>query len=109
MFLRRGPDLNGVPQFWLELFDHFTRRSVDSFLCHQVKDAAPIFDEFMSHAAYLNKSPPGSSKEHSRINLKPSGRRTSPMSNFRRMALFIDGPNVYMTRRWVSTSISGAC
>jgi hypothetical protein len=63
MFLRRGPDLNGVPQFWLELFDHDTRRSVDSFLSHQVKDAAPIFDEFMSHAAYLNKSPPDGSKE----------------------------------------------
>jgi hypothetical protein len=63
MFLRRRPDLNGVPQFWLELFDHGTRRSVDSFLCHQVKDAAPIFEEFMSHAAYLNKSPPGGSKE----------------------------------------------
>src|ERR1700731_4670214 len=64
MFLRRGTDLNGVPQFWLELFDHGTRRSVDSFLCHQVKDAAPIFEEFMSHAAaYLHKSPPGDSKE----------------------------------------------
>jgi len=63
MFLRRGPDLNGVPQFWLELFDHGTRRSVDSFICHQVKDAAPIFEEFMSHAAYLNKSPPDGSIE----------------------------------------------
>jgi hypothetical protein len=63
MFLRRGPDLNGVPQFWLELFDHGTRRSVDSYLCHRVKDAAPIFEEFMSHAAYLNKLPPDGSKE----------------------------------------------
>ena len=63
MLLRRGPDSNGVPQFWLELFDHVTRRSVDSFLCHQVKDAAPIFEEFMSHAAHLNKSPLGGSKE----------------------------------------------
>jgi hypothetical protein len=63
MILGRSIDLNGVPQFWLELFDHGTRRSVDSFLCHQVKDAAQIFEEFMSHAAYLNKSPPGGSKE----------------------------------------------
>ena len=63
MLLRRGPDLNGVPQFWLELFNYGTRRSVDSFLCHQVKDAAPIFDEFLSHAAYLNKSPSGDSKQ----------------------------------------------
>ena len=63
MFLRRGGDLNGVPQFWLELFDHNTRRSVDSFLCHQIKDAAPVFEEFMSHAAHLSKSPPGGSEE----------------------------------------------
>ena len=63
MFLRRAVDLNDVPQFWLELFDHGTRRSVDSFLCHQVKDAAPVFEEFLSHAAYLNKSTPCSSNE----------------------------------------------
>jgi hypothetical protein len=44
-------------------YEHGTRRSIDSFICHQVKDAAPMFEEFMSHAAYLNKSQPGGSKE----------------------------------------------
>jgi hypothetical protein len=63
MLLRRSVDLNDVPQFWLELFDHGTRISVDSFLCHQIKDAAPIFADFISHAAYLNKSTPRSSNE----------------------------------------------
>ena len=53
MFLRRWADGNGVPQFWLELFDHDTRRSVDSFLYLQVKDAVPVFEDFMSHAARL--------------------------------------------------------
>jgi len=63
MFLGRGANLNDVPQFWLELFDHDTRRSIDSFLCHQVKDAAPVFEEFMSQALHLSESSPGGSKE----------------------------------------------
>ena len=63
MFLSRGADLNCVPQFWLELFDHGARRSVDSFLCHQVQDAATVFEEFMAYAAHSSKSPPGGSKE----------------------------------------------
>lgn len=46
MFLMQRADLNGVLQFWLELFDHGTKRSVNSFLCHQVKDAALVFEEF---------------------------------------------------------------
>jgi hypothetical protein len=60
---KAGTGLNGLPQIWLELFDHDTRRSVDSFLCHQVKDASPVFEEFMSLAANMSKSPPGGSKE----------------------------------------------
>ena len=63
MFRGRRADLKCLPQFWLELVDHSTGRCVDSFLFHQVKDAAPIFEEFLSQAAYLNKSPPGGSKE----------------------------------------------
>ena len=62
MFIMRRADLNGVLQFWLELFDHGTSRSVDSFLCHRIKDAAPVFGEFMLHA-YLNGSPSGGSNE----------------------------------------------
>jgi hypothetical protein len=63
MVLGRRADLNGAPQFWLELFDHRKRKSVDSFLCHKIKDAAPMFEDFISQAAYLNTSPPGGSKE----------------------------------------------
>ena len=64
MLKGRRADLKGVPQFWLELFDHATGRSVDSFLCHQFKDAAPVFEEFVSHAAvYFSKSAPGGSRE----------------------------------------------
>jgi hypothetical protein len=48
----RGPevDLDGVPLFWLELFDHNTKRAIDSFCCHRIKDAAPIFDDFVAQA-----------------------------------------------------------
>lgn len=63
MLRRRRADFNGVPQFWLELFDHDTKKSVDSFLCHQIEDAGPVFEQFMSYAADLSKSPPGGSKE----------------------------------------------
>jgi hypothetical protein len=63
MLLTRGLDSNGVPQFWLELIDHDTGKCIDSFLCHQVKDAAPVFEEFLSHAADSSKSPPDGSKE----------------------------------------------
>jgi hypothetical protein len=47
---------DGVPLFWLELFDHSTKMSVDSFICHRLKDAVPIFDDFISQAAGLNKA-----------------------------------------------------
>jgi hypothetical protein len=52
----RGPEvyLDGVPLFWLELFDH-SKTSVDSFICHRLKDAVPVFDDFVSQAARLNK------------------------------------------------------
>jgi len=54
MFLRPGADLDGLPLFWLELFDHSTKRSVDGFCCHSIKDAAPIFDDFNSEAGLLS-------------------------------------------------------
>ena len=52
-----GPqaDLDGAPLFWLELFDHSTKQSVDSFICHRLKDAVVIFDDFISQAARLNE------------------------------------------------------
>ena len=53
----RGPevDLDGVPLFWLELFDHNMKMSVDSCCCHRLKDAVPIFNDFSSQADGLNK------------------------------------------------------
>ena len=48
----RGPeaDRDRVPLFWLELFDHNTKRAIDSFCCHRIKDAVPIFDDFVAQA-----------------------------------------------------------
>ena len=53
----RGPkaDLDGAPLFWLELIDHSIKTSVDSFICHRIKDAVAIFDDFISQASCLNK------------------------------------------------------
>ena len=53
MFRGREPDLDGL--FWLELFDHVTKTSVDSFRCDRIKDAAAVFEDFMSQGANLNK------------------------------------------------------
>jgi hypothetical protein len=55
MFRGREADLEGMPLFWLELFDHSTKRSVDGFSCHRIKDAAPIFDDFVAQANRLNE------------------------------------------------------
>jgi hypothetical protein len=54
----RGPevDFGGVPAlFWLDLFDHNTKTSVDGFCCHRIKDAVPIFDDFISQAVRLSE------------------------------------------------------
>jgi hypothetical protein len=59
MFLRPGADLDGLPLFWLELFDHSTKRSVDGFSCYKIEDAATMFDNFLSQAGRLNKPDPG--------------------------------------------------
>ena len=49
-------DLDSAPLFWLELFDHSMKTSVDSFRCHRLKDAAPVFNDFVAHAGELNKT-----------------------------------------------------
>jgi hypothetical protein len=54
-----GADLDGLPLFWLELFDHSTKRSVDGFSCYKIEDAATMFDNFLSQAGRLNKPDPG--------------------------------------------------
>ena len=45
-----GPavDLDSSPLFWLELFDHGTKMSVDSFCCHRLKDAVPVVLDFFA-------------------------------------------------------------
>jgi hypothetical protein len=55
MFRGREADLDGMPLFWLELFDHLTKTSVDSFGCDKIKDATAVFEDFMSQGANLNK------------------------------------------------------
>ena len=58
-----GPefDFDGTPLFWLELFDLSTKTSVDGFSCHRIKDAVPIFDDFISQAGLLNE--PGGARQ----------------------------------------------
>ena len=41
-------DLDSAPLFWLELFDHSTKTSVDSFCCHRLKDAVPVVCDFFA-------------------------------------------------------------
>ena len=58
-------DLDGIPLFWLELFDHGTKMSIDSFRCHNIKEAAPVFEYFKSQAAYVNNPGPGGAERPS--------------------------------------------
>ena len=53
-----GPAITLVsaPLFWMELFDHRTNTSVDGFCCHKLKDAAPVFSDFLAQANDLNKT-----------------------------------------------------
>ena len=57
----RGPkvDFDGAPLLWLELFDHSTNTSLDGIGCHSIKDAAPIFEDFMSQADRLKQTRSG--------------------------------------------------
>jgi hypothetical protein len=59
MFLgEQATEVDGASLFWLELLDHDTDMSVDSFRCGTIKDAAPVFDELMSQAICLNGPDP---------------------------------------------------
>jgi len=49
-------DLDSAPLFWLELFDHGTKTSVDSFRCHRLKDAVPVVCDFFTQVHDLNKT-----------------------------------------------------
>ena len=39
-----------APLFWLELFDHATKSSVDSCSCTEIAQAVTVFDDFTSLA-----------------------------------------------------------
>jgi len=56
----RGPeaDFDRGALFWLELFDHGTRMSIDSFGCNKLEEAAPVFEHLMSQAADLSDPDP---------------------------------------------------
>ena len=45
---------DGMPLFWLELFDHGAKTSVDSFSCYRIDDALVVFDDFILQASHLN-------------------------------------------------------
>ena len=51
--------LDSTPLFWLELFDHSTKTSIDSFCCYQIKDAVPVVHDFFKQVDDSNK--PGDS------------------------------------------------
>jgi len=54
----RWPETQSGGLFWLELFDHNTRTSIDSFQCHEIKDAAPVFEGLILQATHLNDLDP---------------------------------------------------
>jgi hypothetical protein len=56
MLLSEPSDLDNGTLFWLELVDHAASTSIDSFRCLRVRDAAPVFEDFMSQAAGLNNA-----------------------------------------------------
>ena len=58
----RWPDSQSGAVFWLELFAHNTRMSIDSFQCHEMRDAVPAFEDLMSQADYLNSSDPSAAE-----------------------------------------------
>ena len=53
-----GPaaDSDSAPLFWLELFDHTTKTSLDSFCCHRLKDAVPVLSDFFAQMDDLDNA-----------------------------------------------------
>jgi hypothetical protein len=53
-----GPqvDSDGMSLFWLELFDHGVKTSIDSFSCQEIEDAVVVFEDFISRARLLNEA-----------------------------------------------------
>jgi len=46
---------DGMPLFWLELFDHCAKTSVDTFSCNEIEVAAVVFEDFIAQANHLNE------------------------------------------------------
>lgn len=46
-------DSDGLPLFWLELFDHGANASVDGSCSHSIEDALTVFDDFVAQATRL--------------------------------------------------------
>jgi hypothetical protein len=56
IFRGSPPDSDDMPLFWIELFDHGAKQSVDSFSCHAVKDALVVVEDFIWQAGLLNET-----------------------------------------------------
>jgi hypothetical protein len=59
MLAHSTADIDSAPLFWLELIDHSTKTSVDSFCCYQIKDAVPVVHDFFKQVDDANE--PGDS------------------------------------------------
>lgn len=53
MFEATPASSDDAPLFWIELFDHDRRSSVDSCSCYEIAEAAATFDDFISQAKRL--------------------------------------------------------
>ena len=49
-------DLDSAPLFWLELFDHSTKTSIDSCGCKSLKDAVPMVHDFFAQVDDLTSA-----------------------------------------------------
>jgi hypothetical protein len=56
----RWPEAQSGALFWLELFDH--NMSIDSFQCHEIKDAASVFEGLILQATHLSDLDPSRGK-----------------------------------------------
>jgi len=56
LFEGSQPDKDNKTLFWLELFDHGAKLSIDTFSCNEIADAAVIFEDFIAQATDLNKA-----------------------------------------------------
>ena len=54
MFVGSKAHSDDMSLFWLELFDHDAKTSVDSFSCHKIEDAEAVFEDFIAQAGRLN-------------------------------------------------------